>query len=95
MQLNPKTAAKQWLRKTKKKTTALNPEIENQQPTFFDKWATIRNRFFSGKGVVLSNHKQFERAQIYLNRISKKDKYGNVRFIDHGQNKNKFTQPVT
>ena len=57
-QLNPKTAAKQWSRKFKKKY----PKSEGMGNLFNmltgSKWETVRNQFFTGKTAFRVVRKQ-------------------------------------
>jgi len=49
MNLNPKTAAKQFLRKKKSKVRKVSQQEICHAPSLAPKWAKKQNRFFTGK----------------------------------------------
>jgi hypothetical protein len=65
MQVNPKTAAKQFARITKKKHPKFNPDAVNMRHDLFDKWATVRNKYFTGQQIIISAAKLIEKQKVW------------------------------
>lgn len=51
--INPKTAAKQWLRKVERRTAvnAHRRDKGNDVGFMIDRWIAVRNHFFTGKNA--------------------------------------------